>query len=59
MLFFVRYEAGKLKGTRMVNAVTGQHAIERIRTRLREELPAETKAHESYELVLPSEPLEV
>lgn len=60
MLFAVRYEAGsKFKGHRMVNAVDHPHAIQKVRTRLREELPVETSAHEVYEIMLPGEPLEV
>lgn len=58
MLYPVRYTAGRFTGVRMVNAATPEQAIERARTRLREELPAETKQLENYEVVLPGEPLE-
>jgi hypothetical protein len=58
MLYPVKYRAGKFHGVRMVNAVTPQHAVEKCRTRIREELPAETKELESYEVALPGEPLE-
>jgi hypothetical protein len=42
----------------MVNAETPERAIERVRSRLREELPVETKQVESYEVALPGEPLD-
>lgn len=58
MLYAVKYTAGRFRGVRMVNAETPERAIERARTRLREELPAETKLLENYELALPGEPLE-
>lgn len=58
MLFAVKYTAGRFKGVRMVNAHSTEHAIERTRIRLREELPEETAKQESYEVALPGEPLE-
>jgi hypothetical protein len=58
MLFAVKYVAGRFAGTRMVNAETPERAIERVRSRLREELPVETKQVESYEVALPGEPLD-
>ena len=58
MLFPVKYVAGKFRGTRMVNATSAEHAIERTRARIREELPDEVKEQEAYEVALPGEPLE-